>query len=210
MNCCEPKERILNAALELFSEKGFKATTIRDICKKANVSLALVNYHFRNKKALYEEILTEIVNKSFADVPESEFIQENMTPEEKLKGAIRLLLHRLIGPKGFGNTPAKVRLVAIELTNPTDIMEKIFQNNLSEMIQLMSSSVKGLAGELDQISTLRFVSSLAGQCLHPLFSRDILVKSGLTINNTYEDIEAHAEHIYKFSLNGILNYNGDK
>lgn len=210
MTCCEPKQRILDAALELFAEKGFKATTIRDICKKAEVSLALVNYHFKNKQALYEEIVTGAVNSAFSDVQVYDFVKEGMTSEERLKGVIRLILHRLIGPKGFGNSPAKVKLIASEMTSPTDMMEKIFENNLSKMISLVGSIVKEFTGDIEHKQTIRFVSSIAGQCLHPLFARDILAKSGLIINSTEEDIETHAEHIYKFSLNGLRHYGETK
>jgi len=210
MYCCEPKERIVNAALELFGEKGFKATTIREICKKADVSLALVNYHFRNKKTLYDEIVQATINEAFDAVSVTDFIKEEMSAEEKLKNAIRLILHRMIGPKGLGNSPAKVRIVLMEMTNPTDTMEKIFEKHISKIIMLISSIVRELTGEVEQEKVIRFVSSIAGQCMHPLFAKEILAKSGLTIKSTDEDIEKHAEHIYQFSLNGIMNYYGEK
>ena len=206
----EPKERILNAALKLFGDKGFKATTIRDICKEADVSLALVNYHFRNKKALYEEIVVGTIEKAFQEVPVENFLKDNMTREEKLKGVIRLLLHRLIGPRGFGNSLAKVRLIAMEMTNPSETMELIFEKNLSNMISIVGGVVEEFTGNINTDEKMRFVSSIAGQCLHPLFARDILAKSGLKINGTDEDVEKHAEHIYRFSLNGLVNYYGEE
>ena len=47
------KKRILNCASELFSEKGFEGTSIREIAKAAGVNLAAINYHFENKDNLY-------------------------------------------------------------------------------------------------------------------------------------------------------------
>ncbi|WP_430462061.1 TetR/AcrR family transcriptional regulator [Thalassolituus sp. LLYu03] len=47
---------ILNAAEELFSEKGFAETSLRNITTKAGVNLAAVNYHFGSKKALIQAV----------------------------------------------------------------------------------------------------------------------------------------------------------
>jgi len=48
----ETKERILDAAERLFADRGFEATSIRDITGAADVNLASINYHFRTKREL--------------------------------------------------------------------------------------------------------------------------------------------------------------
>jgi len=48
--------RILDAAEELFAEKGFSETSLRTITAKADVNLAAVNYHFGSKKALIQAV----------------------------------------------------------------------------------------------------------------------------------------------------------
>lgn len=45
-------DRILNAAIHLFGEKGFAATSLRQIATEAGVSQALVVHHFGSKAAL--------------------------------------------------------------------------------------------------------------------------------------------------------------
>ena len=52
----DPKKRILNAAMEQFSMRGFEGTSVRDICVAANVNVAAVNYYSRSKEQLYHEI----------------------------------------------------------------------------------------------------------------------------------------------------------
>ena len=52
-------DRILAAARDLFSAKGFQQTTIRDIAQKAHVNGAAINYYFRSKDRLYEEIFLQ-------------------------------------------------------------------------------------------------------------------------------------------------------
>ncbi|MEE2790104.1 MAG: TetR family transcriptional regulator [Acidobacteriota bacterium] len=53
----ETKDRILDAAENLFADSGFPATSMRDITKAAKVNLAAINYHFGSKEALLIAVL---------------------------------------------------------------------------------------------------------------------------------------------------------
>jgi len=53
----ETKERILDTAEELFADRGFPGTSMRDITKAAEVNLAAINYHFGSKEALLIAVL---------------------------------------------------------------------------------------------------------------------------------------------------------
>lgn len=48
--------RILDAAEQLFADRGFAETSLRTITGRANVNLAAVNYHFGSKKALIQAV----------------------------------------------------------------------------------------------------------------------------------------------------------
>lgn len=80
------KEIIIQAAIELINEKGEQINdiTVREICKKANVGLGLVNYHFGNKDKLIELCVERIVHgivDNFRSIQEE---TEGLTPFEKL------------------------------------------------------------------------------------------------------------------------------
>ncbi|PGQ37584.1 TetR/AcrR family transcriptional regulator, partial [Bacillus thuringiensis] len=49
------KERILEAAISLFGEKGYSSTTTREIAEKAKVSEVTIFRHFGNKEKLFKE-----------------------------------------------------------------------------------------------------------------------------------------------------------
>jgi AcrR family transcriptional regulator len=51
------KERILDAAEELFADRGFPSTSMRDITQGADANIAAVNYHFGSKEALLLAVL---------------------------------------------------------------------------------------------------------------------------------------------------------
>ena len=51
------EEKILEAASKVFTEKGFAGTRTRDIAEEAGINLALLNYYFRSKEKLFEQVM---------------------------------------------------------------------------------------------------------------------------------------------------------
>src|SRR3546814_19919616 len=47
------RDRILDAALDLFSERSFDGATTREVAQRAGVNQPLLNYHYRSKDALW-------------------------------------------------------------------------------------------------------------------------------------------------------------
>lgn len=68
MDALSTKDKIIEAASQLFSEKGFPGTSIRDIAAEAQVNLAAINYHFTNKQRLLFEVLKKGYEKLRADI----------------------------------------------------------------------------------------------------------------------------------------------
>lgn len=56
------KSRILDVAEGLFGEKGYAATSLRDITREAGTNLASVNYHFQSKEGLLSAIIERFVD----------------------------------------------------------------------------------------------------------------------------------------------------
>ncbi len=53
----QTRQRLLDAAEVLFSERGFRGASVRDITQEAGCNLAAVNYHFGGKVNLYREVV---------------------------------------------------------------------------------------------------------------------------------------------------------
>lgn len=53
----DTKQKILAVSLNLFSRKGFSAVSIRDICTQVMIKESSVYYHFKNKQAIFDELL---------------------------------------------------------------------------------------------------------------------------------------------------------
>ncbi len=53
------RKKILDVSLDLFSQKGYSAVSIRDICKHVEIKESSVYYHFENKQSIFDELLSK-------------------------------------------------------------------------------------------------------------------------------------------------------
>lgn len=81
------KEAIMQAAIGLINEKGegLNEITVREICKKANVGLGLVNYHFGSKDKLIELCVERMINDTVERFGRLREETEGLAPLEKLE-----------------------------------------------------------------------------------------------------------------------------
>jgi len=51
------KEKIMDVALRMFSERGYEAVSIRDICGEVGIKESTLYYHFKNKKDILDSLI---------------------------------------------------------------------------------------------------------------------------------------------------------
>ena len=78
------KQKILDVSLELFSQNGYCAVSIRDICKQVNIKESSVYYHFKNKQAIFDELLSQFEQK--ANILMEQFGQMLKTDDFSIEG----------------------------------------------------------------------------------------------------------------------------
>ncbi|MEJ8553377.1 TetR/AcrR family transcriptional regulator [Tepidibacter sp. Z1-5] len=79
----EKKECLINAAFELFNEKGFYNTNSKEIAKKAGVSTGLFYNYFKDKSDIFLEILNRISHKRYLKI--EKFLDELPKENDKRK-----------------------------------------------------------------------------------------------------------------------------
>src|SRR5262245_14488260 len=82
----EKRERILEAALEVFSANGFRGATIGQIAEAAGMSKPNLLYYFRRKEDVHEALLTRLLDMWLAPLRELDDIGD---PLSELRGYIR-------------------------------------------------------------------------------------------------------------------------
>jgi len=62
------RERILEESLTLFSSKGYRAATMRDIAGKVGVRQGAIYNHFKNKEAILETLLNDLMESALVNL----------------------------------------------------------------------------------------------------------------------------------------------
>ena len=195
------RERILEAAGEVFAENGFRYATVRDICEKANVNIAAVNYHFGDKEKLYYSVLKYWREVAFQKYPLDLKMDENKTPEEHIKVFIRSFLFRVLETgrySWFG------KLVAREYMEPTKALDILIEETIRPTFTFLSSVVRQMLKEPASEEKIRFCClSIVSQCLFFVYGKHVIRKLFHQDNFKTEEIESIAAHITGFSLEAI-------
>ncbi len=198
------REKIILQAGPIFASKGFRAATVREICDKAQVNLASINYYFGDKQQLYFEAVVRAREMRVEQVPQPEW-DASMGPHRKLKGFVGLILDRLVAMQ---NEPWQVRLLMREILQPTEacshLVKEYFRPFFDSLLEIVDDIVEA---PLPQHVRTKVGLSIVGQCLYYRFAAGL---TSLIISD--EDFQEHfdrdslAEHITSFSLAAIRNY----
>ena len=87
----DKRELLIQAAIDLFAQKGFTETSVRDIGKAAKVNTSLVYYYFKDK----EEILYSIIERSTRDL--IAVLKEIQTKEsDPLEGLRKMIVRHVV------------------------------------------------------------------------------------------------------------------
>lgn len=200
------RERLLEAAGEVIAERGFKAATVRDICRRARANVAAVNYHFGGKERLHAAALRHAHGCSVAKFPHDGGVVAADPPEARLRAFVRAFLFRIL-EKGRPNWHGK--LMAREIAEPTRALDALVRDSVRPQFASLSGIVRELlpAGASDE--TVRLSAfSVVGQCLHYHHSREVLTRLGNEPATDARSIERLADHVTAFSIGGIAAAGG--
>ncbi len=114
----DSRELLLGYAAKLFREKGYTATSVRDIVKRAHIEPSALYYHFASKQALLDAVLDRSITSVMAQVREAlDQLPQEATPRERFCVAIAthirsMVLHgdfALAGRRVMGQIPPALR-----------------------------------------------------------------------------------------------------
>ena len=117
-NIDNTRRKILNAALDLFSEKGFHASTTRNIAKNAGVNEVTLFRHFKTKAALFQATIEEIMQTDFNVHIFLGDLNFPLKPEDAIRLAVEAIFEII------ERNPRAVRLLILALLSDVDGFEK--------------------------------------------------------------------------------------
>ena len=197
----DTRNELLRAASEAFAEKGYRDTTVAEICQRAGSNLAAVNYHFRGKDELYALVWRNALEEALRVYPPDGGLPDDASPEQRLRALIYSILHRIMddGQLGYAG-----QILLQEMSNPTNVIRQIRRDMIRPLREHTRQVIMELLGpDADNRQIGLCQMSVIHQCLAIGFRKGKLPPYIIEGKPTSELIDALVEHITRFSLAGI-------
>ena len=189
------KTAILEAATQLFSQKGFDATSITDIAERAGVARGTPAYFFGGKEALFEEVFNRLSEHAIEIMPKAlERAGENPNAEKLIEVFIDTYL------EFHHANPEFLRIIRwISLSNNRLMTQAITHwNSLATMLSAAIMTVKDTP--LEREDPRQLVLSIVGMCdAHLNYGVTLAEPLGLHRNEP-DFLEARKSHLKRFLI----------
>ena len=195
----EARNRLLDAALPLFAEKGFAKTSTREIARAAQVNIAAISYYFGDKAGLYRGVFLDPRSHPQPDLSltQCEFVS--------LEQALRTILLGFTEPLKQGQrVQSCMRLHFREMLEPTGIWQEDIEHNIKPahlaLVELLRQHL-GLAQCDDDLHRLAFAIVGLGLMLH--VGCDVIPAVRPTLTATPQAVDAYTERLLRYALDMV-------
>jgi AcrR family transcriptional regulator len=118
------QQKLLNAAVEAFSENGFKGTSTRDIAERAGVHHPLITYHFKNKDQLWRAAADYIFGAFTRSLATALEEHKDQDPKQRMSALIYAYV------KYARNQPALHKVMVQEASYPNPRLDWLIEKHL--------------------------------------------------------------------------------
>jgi AcrR family transcriptional regulator len=201
------RDRLLDVAEELFCERGFEGTRIRELATVGGCNIASVNYYFGGKELLYIEVWRRIlVRMRDARLTSIRQVMSQSDASPSLEDLLRSFATAFIGPlmdetKGRSLLKLMAREMLDQHLPAKMLVEEVIKPTMAAMQQALPKACPGL--EESKVPLMIF--SIAGQLVHAIRVKAMFEQ---TDNGGIPglDLTDAVDHIVKFSAAGIRAY----
>lgn len=155
------RERLLEAASQLFAMRGYELATVREITARAGANQAAINYHFGGKSSLYAETINRAIQCTFPPLDVIALAEQTRT------SLLQALVDDMVGGTLRNETQSThLRLLAVEVLRPTGALRVSSNDALSTRAQQLGQILAQLRTPNDsEGSALLLAHWLLGSCL---------------------------------------------
>jgi AcrR family transcriptional regulator len=176
----ESKKTILEAATELFAERGYDSTSIREIAVKAGISLGLLYNYFKGK----DELLREILLSGKQDIPPASEKQEELEGLKFLEHHVRSTFRALEQNRNFWRLYHSLRLQSEILKE----LENEVHSENQRVLALLTQNLAVAGSTSPSAEAVLMVATLDGISQHYLLSpnfplQDVIIRYLVQLKN---------------------------
>ena len=156
----DARHRLLAAAQEVFADFGYEGASVRQICTRAGVNIAGVNYHFGDKERLYIETVKQ-AHGCMSPVGKIEY-PAGTKATVKLEQFIRGIVPEMHAPA----SPSALKLMMRELAHPGKAAGVVVEEFIRPMAFQLLAIVREILPGASEEKLLMTGFSIISQCLY--------------------------------------------
>ncbi len=196
------RQRLLEVAGQVFAEKGFDRTTGKEICERADINTAAVNYYYGGIEGLYSAVVEEAHSRfvTFADAAAA--IAGKTDARSKLEAILQLIVRAIVGPT---LSSWDLRVIGREVVAPSPVLETLRDTEFLPKTRILKSIVSDLmALPPEHPAVARGCISVMAPCFMLLiFDRETLKRAFPSLAIGPDDATALVRHMVQYALAGL-------
>jgi AcrR family transcriptional regulator len=196
------REILLQAAGEVFAEKGYDRATSKEICERAGMNSAAVNYHFGGVDALYVAALSRAHQRLMTIEVLREIAASKASAQDKLRAYLGSVVGWLASP---ASSTWEMRLLGREMISPSPIRDAFVEIEILPKIRLVRAIIGELIGAPpdDAIVGRALLTVVAPCILMAVANRKMLETILPSLTNPEAEIPRLIEHYERFIRAGL-------
>ena len=192
--------RILEAAVEVFAENGFKGATTRGIAARAGVNIASIHYHFRDKKGVYLAAFSSHADALLKEIPMLEISGKGISPKRRLEAIIDSILRRIL----LRDSSLMWQLTIKEMLDPQGAADVIAERIAKPQFKALSKAVSELLGPKAGKEEVRLCAmSILSQIIIHRLARPVIERVIPEQRYDAKSIDKLSKHILLFSVDAL-------
>lgn len=193
------EEKILAAARRVFVRDGMTGARMQDIADEAGINKALLHYHFRNKKKLFEVVFLEAAGRLFPKI--NEIFEADLGLFEKIERFCEEYVTLVM------DNPYLPLFVLNEINrDPHYFLGKVWKGKSTPRPEKLLAQIKAeqAAGRIRSVDPLQLLMHLLSMTIFPFVAKPMLRKNlGLDEQTFRVVMEQRKKEIPEFIIHAI-------
>jgi AcrR family transcriptional regulator len=196
------RARLLEAAGQVFAEKGFDRATGKEICERAGTNAAAVNYYFGGMEGLYAAVLWEAHGRLVPFAALASAVAGKADARAKLEAMLGLIAEALTGP---ASASWVLRVLGREVVAPSPAVDALRQREFLPKTRILKAVVGELMGlPPDHPAVARGCINVIAPCMLLLiFDRRMLKGAFPGLGLAPDDAPGLVRHLVRYALAGL-------
>ena len=192
------EDKILDAATEIFLNKGMEGARMQEIADKASINKALLHYYFRSKDKLFDAILTKIMNLAFPQISKILFSANPFV--EKVEQVIDIYITLLL------KHPQLPTFMIKEMNREGSLLFKFIEKQHVSVQPIFKEIQDAMdRGEIRRMKPEHLVVNMLSVCVFPFAARPMIKNVALNGQDDLlnEFLEQRRTEVKEFVLKAI-------